>query len=69
LLQSRLTPAHIVLLEKIPTLDGTLWDSVQEWMALAALGKLEDERGGGVEAIGPTAAEGIAARNRWIRAL
>jgi len=71
LLESRLTPAQIARLTSIKTLHGTtLWDSVQEWIHLgAALGKLEDERGGGLEAASPTAAEGLAARNRWIRTL
>jgi hypothetical protein len=68
LLESRLTPAHIALLKKIKTPNGTLWSSIQEWIQLgAALGKLEDERGGGVDAVSPTAADGLAARNRWIR--
>ncbi len=71
LLESRLTPAHRALLTSIKTLHGTtLWDSVQEWMHLGkALGKLEDERGGGLETTRPTAAEGLAARNRWIRTI
>lgn len=68
LLESRLTPAHIALLKKLKTPSGTLWASIQEWIQLgAALGKLEDERGGGLDAVSPTAAEGLAARNRWIR--
>lgn len=69
LLESRLTPAHLARLASIKTLHGiTLRDSVQEWMQIGkALGKLEDERGGGLEAASPTAAEGLAARNRWIR--
>ena len=68
LLESRLTPAHVALLKKLKTPNGTLWTSIQEWIQLgAALGKLEDERGGSPDAVGPTAAEGLAARNRWIR--
>jgi hypothetical protein len=69
LLESRLTPAQIALLKKLKTPSGTLWASVQEWIQLgAALGKLEDERGGGgTDVATPTAAEGLAARNRWIR--
>lgn len=69
LLESRLTPAHVALLKKLKTPNGTLWASIQEWIQLgAALGKLEDERGGGgVDVASPTAAEGLTARNRWIR--
>ncbi len=68
LLESRLTPAHVALLKKLKTPSGTLWASIQEWIQLgAALGKLEDERGGSADTASPTAAEGLAARNRWIR--
>jgi len=68
LLETRLTSAHLALLKKLKTPSGTLWASIQEWMQLgAALGKLEDERGGGTDTVTPTAADGLAARNRWIR--
>ncbi len=68
LLESRLSPAHISLLKKIKTTDGTLWDAVKEWIEIGAkLGKLEDERTGIKEATGPAPAEVVAARNKWIR--
>lgn len=70
LLESRLSPDEVSLLKRIKTLEGSAWDSVREWMSLAAqLGALEDERSGIKEAPGPAPADVVVARNAWIRTI
>ncbi|MEP7119650.1 MAG: hypothetical protein ABJE95_02025 [Byssovorax sp.] len=68
LLASRLTPADNALLQGLHTAEGTLWEVIQEWIAIGAkLGKLEDERAALAQVPGPAPAEVVAARNQWIR--
>ena len=70
LLESRLSAADIALLKKIKILEGTAWDAVKEWMDVGAkLGALEDERAGLPATSGPSPADVVTARNRWIRTI
>lgn len=70
LLESRLSPEEVSLLKRIKTLEGTAWESVREWISLAAqLGVLEDERAGAKEAPGPAPSDVVTARNAWIRTI
>jgi hypothetical protein len=70
LLESRLSPADVALLEKIKILEGTAYDVIKEWMDVGAqLGALEDERSALPAATGPAPADVVAARNTWIRTI
>ncbi len=70
LIESRLSPDEVSLLKRVKTLEGTAWDSVREWISLAAqLGVLEEERAGVKEAPGPAPADVVTARNAWIQTI
>lgn len=71
LMKSRLDAADWALLRRIYLPSGrTMADAVLEWLDLAAkLGALEHERTGDPAFAGPTAADVLAARNIWIRAM
>jgi hypothetical protein len=66
---SRLTEADRALLQSLLLHDGrTLLDAVNQWLSLSAqLGALDRERVGIPPDDGPTPADAMAARNRWIR--
>lgn len=73
-LPSRLDPASRELLAALPTADGPLADHVNAWLEEAAqIGALEERRLQIKEQLAsgdrPTAAEVVAARNAWIRAV
>jgi len=70
LLEFRLSPEDTLLLKDIRTLEGSAWDAVKEWMDIGAqLGALEDERSGIPQISGPSAADVVSARNKWIRTI
>ena len=69
LLESRLTADHVALMKSIQTPEGSLEDAVREWISTGAqLGALEDQRAA-LQKSGPTAADALKARNRWIRTI
>jgi hypothetical protein len=69
LLESRLTGDHVSLMKTIQTPEGTLEDAVLEFISTGKqLGALEDSRAA-VQKTGPTPADAVKARNRWIRTI
>ena len=71
LASSRLTESDRALLQRLMLHDGrTLLDAVNQWLSLGAqLGRLDRERAGEPTDDGPTPADAMAARNRWIRTI
>lgn len=69
LAESRLSESDHALLQRLVLHDGrTLRDAVNQWLSLAAqLGTLDRERAGEPTDGGPTLADALTARNRWIR--